>query len=274
MGLWQPFLAPVVALFGGIAALLGMPILLSDAEKRPRRVGLLTVLGCGVLFVHGELRSVPVVHAAMISLAGAFAAALCFVAARRWLLRRAMLAERPRSPDELDDEKGRRLWSGTLHALEPLPSLEHAPPCLYRRLEVDRWDAGRWRRIATRETWAELCELRGRTRALALSVPPTVLRRSAVVLMPARAADDGWRLDPDPDPAALYRSRIVGLPDGSPARVLGRTSRTEQGPRLTHAGRDAFSLGDDVPRRLAREAGLCAAAAALCTALGLWGAWP
>ncbi|MBS2031422.1 MAG: hypothetical protein JST54_26210 [Deltaproteobacteria bacterium] len=274
MGVWQPLLAPLVALFGGVAALLGMPLLLADAERRPRRVGLLVVLGCGILFVHGELRSVPVVHAGMIGLAGALTAALSLVAARRWILRRAMLAERPRSPDELADDKHRRLWAGTLRSPEPLPALDGAPACLYRRVEVDRWDAGRWRRISTREAWAELVELHGRTRSLALSVPPGVLRRAAVELLPARACDEGWRLDADPDPAALYRSRTVGLPDGAPARVLGRVVRREQGPSLVHAGRDAFSLGDDVARRLAREAGLCAAAAALCTALGLWGAWP
>lgn len=271
-----PSLMQLAAYLVAVAAAVGVPAFLADRETRARRVGLLLVLAAGLLLIHGELRSDPVLHGALICGAAALAAVLFGHGARGWLLRRAILAERPRSPDEWTPQDGRRLWAGTLRAREPLPALEGGvPPCVYRRVEVDRWDAGRWRRIATSEHRVDALELAGRSRVLLAPVPLPVLRRGAVELEKFRACPDGWRLDADPDPAALYRVRTVGVPDGAALRVLARAERRgELGLSLVGASPEAFSWTDAHPAHLGRRAGLCAAAALACALLSLWGAWP
>src|SRR5439155_22740711 len=99
------------------------------------------------------------------SIALIFGLVAAVVGLRRWTLRRAVLAERPRSPDEWLPADGRRLWQGQLQSSRPL-----AGGPLYRRVELDRWDAGRWRRITTQEESAAVFELVGERRRMSLAV--------------------------------------------------------------------------------------------------------
>jgi hypothetical protein len=273
MELLEPLFMPVVLLFGAIAAAVGVPLALADPEKRMRGVAALAGLALAVLFFHGELRSSPVVRAGLLTGAGALSAVLFGLSLRHWLLRRALLAERPRSPDEWTPGAGRRLWAGRLQSPSPLRGPDGLC-CLYRRCEVDRWENGRWRRIATPESCAEELELAGRTRRMALAVPRAALRRAAREIAPYAASPDGWRLDPDPDPAALYRVRTLAVLDGTTARVLACAERNEAAGLLLQGGSsDGFQVGEQPQIRLGRQAGLFAAAALICALAGLWGAW-
>jgi hypothetical protein len=234
-------------------------------------------LACVALLIHGELRSPELLRAVGVVLAALVGSLLLFVGVRRWLLRRALLAERPRAPDEWSpgEPEQRRLWEGALRATAPVPAAEHCGPSLYRRTEVERWEGGRWRRVAVEEHYADELSLCGRRRTLLLSVPRASLRKAAVVLGPARLSPSGWRADPDPDPSLLYRERVLAVLDGARVRVLAVASRGAQGAATLRGVATAPVLFDEArTQSLGREAGLCAAAALVTTALGLWGAWP
>jgi len=273
MALLGPLLMPLVLLFGAVAAAIGVPVALADPERRMRRIALFVVLAGGAFLLHGELRSFPVVHGALLAGTAVLAAVLFALSLRRYLLRRVLLAERPRSPDEWSPGEPRRLWAGMLEAIEPLTA-DDGRRCVYRRIEVDRWDRGRWRRIAAPESCAEALELAGRSRRMALSLPRAALRRAAREVEAYRVCPHGWRLDPDPDPAALYRMRTLAVLDGTRARVLARAERRDQaGLILRDLVGEGFHLDEQPVAALGRQAGLLAAAALLCTLAGIWTAW-
>lgn len=273
MELLEPLLAPVVLLFAAMAAAIGVPLALWDPERRLRRIGFLALLVGGFFLLHGELRSAPAVRAGFLGLTGTLAAVLFALSLQRYMLRRALLAERPRSPDEWTLGDGRRLWMGKLRAESPLRH-EDGRACLFLRTEIDRWDAGRWRRIAANEFCAEALELAGRSKRMAVQVPRSILRRGACELEPYRACKDGWRHDPDPDPACLYRVRTLAVLDGTLARILGSVQRHESsGLILRGAAGEAFQFEREPVPRLGRQAGWLAAGALLCVLIGIWGAW-
>lgn len=273
----EPALGFPAAMFAAMIAVLGLPFLLSESPRRGRRISTALLLAGLGLYLHGELQRPELLRPAAFLAAALTGALLLSLGLRRWLLRRALLAERPRSPDEWQpsDAPERRLWEGALTAAEPLPPVEGTGPCIYRRAVIERWEAGAWRRVAVEESFAEELSLRGKRRALALVVPRSALRHAAGALGAPRASPSGWRADPDPDPALLYRERVVGLADGARVRLLATAVRaTAGGPRLQGVTARAVFFDEARSRALGREAGLCAAAGLVTTLLGLWGAWP
>jgi len=275
-------LMPFAVLFGSVVALLGLPWMLAEpaygsAQRggRGSRVAILLGVAVAFLLVHGELRSPPAVRAGFILGAGIASAVLLGLGGRRYAIRRALLAERPRSPDEWTDADGVRLWRGRLVAALPVPPTGALPCCLYRRDEIDRWDQGRWRRVAIREHFGDQLELVGKTRRLAVSAPAAALRRDARELSPHAACPDGWRDDPSPDPSALYRARRLGLPNGSVAQVLARAHRdVRAGMTLAQVSAHALAFDERGAARLGRQAWALGLMGLGCALLGLLGAWP